>query len=262
MLLNNSELLTERLNSSLNDSSTKQAYSFCRAARFKNNIKKDLYYHFYDLPEIKSNRSTTLGYGKKGILISKLMGCGSNQLYAAPNYFDPKKHNAPMYSFGVSRPKPSKRYDNTPGPIYDVSTKIGKGPGCVFGTSGLKKKKINRCASEPGPGAYYNEKNYKIGNNYNSKLINSANIVIGKEKRFRKNNKDKTPGPGAYDIPGLINETGIINFNSKFTSVPARSFIGKKFGNYKIKKVDPIPGPGQYNFFSIFEGYSKNIIRK
>ena len=117
---------------------------------------------------------------------------------------------------------------------------------------------MQRCSSVPGPGAYYNEENHKIGFNYSSKLINSANVIIGREKRFIKKEKDKTPGPGAYNIPGLINETGIINFNSKYVSIPARSFIGRK-NSYKIKKIDSSPGPGQYNYFSIFEGYSQNI---
>ena len=255
--MNNSDFFYQRINSSLNDSSTKQAYSFGRAERFKQSKKMDNSYHFYDLPDIRSNRSTTLGYGKKGIS-SKIIGCGSNQLYAAPNYFDPKQHNAPVYSFGASRPKPS-RYENSPGPIYNVTNKLGNGPGFVFGTSGLKNyKRMQRCSSVPGPGAYYNEENHKIGFNYSSKLINSANVIIGREKRFIKKEKDKTPGPGAYNIPGLINETGIINFNSKYVSIPARSFIGRK-NSYKVKKIDSSPGPGQYNYFSIFEGYSQNI---
>ena len=80
-------------------------------------------------------------------------------------------------------------------------------------------------------------------------------MVIGKEKRFLKKEKDQTPGPGSYNIPGLINETGMINFNSKFVSIPARSFIGKRNAN-RVKKMDTSPGPGQYNFFSIFEGFS------
>ena len=54
---------------------------------------------------------------------------------------------------------------------------------------------------------------------------------------------------------------GLLIFNSKFVSIPARSFIGRK-NSYKIKKVDTGPGPGQYNFFSIFEGYSQNNIKK
>jgi hypothetical protein len=251
-----------RINSSLNDSTTKQAYSFGRAIRFKINEKKDDNYHFYDLPELKSNRSTTLGYGKKGTS-SNIIGCGSNQLYAAPSYFDPKKKNAPSYTFGVSRPTKRKQ-ENSPGPIYNVAKKFGQGiPGYIFGTSGKNNpRRLQRCSSSnPGPGAYYNEKNHNIGFNYNSKLINSGSVVIGKEKRFFIKDKDKTPGPGSYNIPDLINKSGMINFNSKYVSIPARSFVGKK-SQYKFKKVESSPGPGQYNFFSIFEGYSKNVVRQ
>ena len=237
--------MNERLNSLLNNSSTKQAYSFGRAIRFKNIDKKDNLYHFYNIPEKKSNRGTTLGYGKK-CNYSQIIGCGSNQLYAAPSYFDPKQHNAPVYSFGVSRPQKRKQ-EQSPGPIYNISKNFGEGiPSYVFGTSG-KKNKSNRSSSVPGPGAYYNENNHKLSVNYTSSLINSANIVIG---------KDKTPGPGEYNIPGLINDTGMINYNSKYVSIPARSFLGKR-NRYKLKKQDSSPGPGSYNFFSIFEGYSK-----
>ena len=101
MIMNNSnELFNARINSSLNDSTTKQAYSFGREVRFKNSSKKDNLYHFYDLPQIRSNRSTTLGYGKR-LNSSAIIGCGSNKLYVLPNYFDPKNHNSPGYTFGV-----------------------------------------------------------------------------------------------------------------------------------------------------------------
>ena len=86
-------------------------------------------------------------------------------------------------------------------------------------------------------------------------MANSANLIIGKEKRFRIVFKDTTPGPGRYNIPSLINESGIIN-DSKYISSPARSFIGSKSNRFSTKK-DLSPGPGQYNFFSIFEGYSR-----
>ena len=119
---------------------------------------------------------------------------------------------------------------------------------------------MSRSSSLPGPGAYYNAENHKIGANYSSKLTNFGNVVIGKEKRFFGKEKGQAPGPGSYNMPNLINDTGMLNFNSKYISVPARSFIGKR-NTYKIKKLDSSPGPGQYNFFSIFEGYS-NVNKK
>ena len=86
-------IFQERLNSLLNNSSTKQAYSFGKAIRFKSSEKKDNTYQFYNIPEKKDLRSTTLGYGKK-CNYNQIVGCGSNKLYAAPSYFDPSQHNA------------------------------------------------------------------------------------------------------------------------------------------------------------------------
>ena len=258
-MLTDESLMNERLNSSLNNSLTKQAYSFGKAIRFKSIDKKDNYYHFYNIPEKKSTRGTTLGYGKK-CNYNQIIGCGSNQLYAAPSYFDPKQHNSPSYSFGVSRPE-RRRYDGGPGPIYNVSKKLCDGiPSYVFAKSGMNKK-LNRSSSVPGPGAYYNEKNHGLSENCTSSLVNSANIIIGKEKRFNNGIKDRTPGPGEYNIPSLINNTGTLNFNSKYVSIPARSFLSGR-NDYKYKKFDSSPGPGTYNSFSIFEGYTREKIPK
>ena len=43
----------KKINSLLNNSSTKQAYSFGRVIRFKKSDKKDNLYLFYDIQEIK-----------------------------------------------------------------------------------------------------------------------------------------------------------------------------------------------------------------
>ena len=56
-------------------------------------------------------------------------------------------------------------------------------------------------------------------------------------------------------MPSLINKTGML-YNSKYISIPARSFLCSRNNGYKHKK-DTSPGPGEYNFFSIFEGYSR-----
>ena len=256
MSSNVSELLNQRVNSILNDSTTKHAYSFGHAIRFKPNSIKDNFYHFYKLPEIRSNRGTTLGYGKK-CNYSQIVGCGSNQLYAAPSYFDPKKNDSPAYSFGREI-RLKKIKDLSPGPKYLPPINLEKGiPSTIFGKEGLNTSKhLRKNYSFLGPGAYFNEKHHELSTSFSSNLANSVNLIIGREKRFRKLFKDITPGPGRYNIPSLINVTGIIN-NSKYISSPARSFIGMK--NIRlVKKKDLTPGPGQYNFFSIFEGYSKN----
>ena len=246
----------ERVDSILNTSTTKQAYSFGKANRFNNNKKIDFSFHFYDIPSTQSKRYTSLGYGKKGEY-DKNIGCGSNQLYAAPSYFDPKKNNSPAYSFGREI-RTKKIKDLSPGPKYLPPINLVKGiPSTIFGKEGLNASKILRKNySLLGPGSYFNEKNHELSVSFTSNLPNSVNLIIGREKRFRKLFKDTTPGPGRYNIPSLINETGIIN-NSKFMSSPARSFIGMK--NIRlVKNKDFTPGPGHYNFFSIFEGFSKD----
>ena len=251
----NEGIFHERLNSLLNNSVTKQAYSFSKAIRFKEYQKKDNFFKFYNIPEKKNTRSTILGYGKK-CNYNQNIGCGSNKLYAAPSYFDPNQHNAPVYSFGVSRPK-QKKDEQSPGPKYNCRKNFGEGiPSYIFGKAGLKKyRKLKRSSSLPGPGTYYNENNHKLNESISSNLMNSASIIIGHEKRFLNKLRDKTPGPGEYEMPSLINETGML-YNSKYISIPARSFLCSRNTGYKRKK-DTSPGPGQYNFFSIFEGYSR-----
>ena len=246
----------ERVDSLLNTSTTKQAYSFGKAIRFNNNKKFDFSYHFYNLPSLQSKRYTSLGYGKKGEY-DKYMGCGSNQLYAAPSYFDPKKNNSPAYSFGKAK-RTRKSKDVSPGPKYLPHLNLDKDiPSYIFGKEGINTtKSLKKNYSFLGPGYYFSEKNHELSTSFTSNLTNSVNLIIGREKRFRKEFKDTTPGPGRYNIPSLINETGIIN-NSKYISSPARSFIGMK-NTRLIKNKDFSPGPGQYHFFSIFEGYSKD----
>ena len=253
-------IFQERLNSLLNNSSTKQAYSFGKAIRFKSSEKKDNTYQFYNIPEKKDLRSTTLGYGKK-CNYNQIVGCGSNKLYAAPSYFDPSQHNAPVYSFGVSRPQKRKE-EQSPGPKYNCRKDFGEGiPSYIFGKSGMKKNlKMKRISSLPGPGAYYNERNHKLSESYSSNLMNSASIIIGNERRFLNPFKDRTPGPGEYEIRGLITKSGML-YNSKYVSIPARSFLGGR-NERLLSKKDTSPGPGQYNSFSIFEGYTREFPKK
>jgi hypothetical protein len=260
MLTDKDGIMEERLNSLLNNSPTKQAYSFGKANRFKKYQKKDDSFKFYNIPEKKDMRATILGYGKK-CNYNQNIGCGSNQLYAAPSYFDPSQHNAPVYSFGVSRPQKRKE-EQSPGPKYNCRKNFGEGiPSYIFGKSGLKKyRKLQRSSSLPGPGSYYNENNHKLSESFSSNLMNSASIIIGHEKRFLNKYKDKTPGPGEYEMPGLITKTGML-YNSKYISIPARSFLCSRNNKYSRKK-DISPGPGQYNSFSIFEGYTRAKVQK
>ena len=262
MSFDETSILQERINSSLNTSTTKQAYSFGKANRFQLKTKQsDFSFHFYDLPSLLSTRSTSLGYGKKGDYSRNNMGCGSNKLSPPISYFDPKKHNSPSFSFGLEK-RLKKNKDFSPGPKYLCRISFDKDvPSYIFGKEGLNNYdsiKLKKNFSFLGPGAYFNEKNHELSKSYTSNLINSGNIVIGNEKRFKNLVKNDTPGPGQYNIPGLINEKGFL-YNSKYSSIPAKSFLGNKnnISGKNIKRIDFSPGPGSYNFFSIFEGYSR-----
>ena len=61
----NKNNIRERIYSLINNSKTKQAYSLGKSLHFSNNHKSDIFYHFYNLPSLQSNRSASLGYGKK-----------------------------------------------------------------------------------------------------------------------------------------------------------------------------------------------------
>lgn len=52
-------------NAPLNNSVSKQMYSFPKAKRFDEKVNKSLCDKLYDLPDIKDKRSTSIGYGQK-----------------------------------------------------------------------------------------------------------------------------------------------------------------------------------------------------
>ena len=136
----NKNNIRERIYSLINNSKTKQAYSLGKSLHFSNNNKSDIFYHFYNLPSLQSNRATSLGYGKKCEYNKINQGCGSNKLYSFPSYFDIKYHNSPAYSFGLGK-KLQKEKNKSPGPIYNMSSNINKIPCVIFGKEGLN---INR----------------------------------------------------------------------------------------------------------------------
>lgn len=239
--------LISRVTSSLNHSTSKMCYSFSRAERFKT-LKRDYSYHFYNIPSKMSNRSCSMGYGEKSDFTKDSRNKCSSQ-YAFPSLFDPKYHNSPQYSFGTSRIIKKTR-NVTPGPKYDITNVFGADAPSI--TIGEKLgTKSNRNQVSPGPGSYNIAKNSELGHYYESRFRNASAINLDtKAKRF-KYYYEPTPGPAKYKLPSLINKSGLI-YESRFESVPARSFIGKK--NIRIKR-DISPGPGQYDSFSEFEGY-------
>lgn len=246
-------LLKARISSSINKSPSKVSYSFSKAERFHEK-RRDNYYAFYNIPDTKSARYCSLGYGDKSDFTKNAKhSCGS--LYSLPSIFNPKNPNSPQYSFGTSREDNKIQKRNiTPGPKYNLSRRFGSdAPSFTLGEK-RKEHNINRSSNIPGPGAYYNSRNHILGKYSESKFKNAACVSIGGTAKRFKYSVEMLPGPGQYQLPSLINEKGCI-YESKYKSIPARSFIGKRNEN-RIKK-DMSPGPGSYDSFSEFEGYEQ-----
>lgn len=172
--------------------------------------------------------------------------------YDYPNYFDPKYHNSPQFSFGVKyHPRLKKSNSCGPGPKYDIRTDLGKGaPYYSIGRS--RKENIRKTECSPGPGAYHVDD--KIRGKYTeSKFRNASGVFLGTSaKRFAYKTTEDVPGP-KYSLPPLVNGKGYI-YESKYKSNPGVSFSGKKISLYKNKSYWG-PGPGAYDIFSEFEGY-------
>jgi hypothetical protein len=148
---------------------------------------------FYNIPSASSDRYTTLGKGKK-FDFSKLNNNKCSEFYEKPSDFNPKKPNAPAYSFGISRNYYKKVFCDTnldygkdvPGPgKYETSKVFGNG-GPKFSLYGRIKDRINNSIKNPGPGQYESFSINPLGKFHFSNLKNATNIVFGssKEKRF------------------------------------------------------------------------------
>ena len=249
--------------SPLNNSSAHQRYSFPKSERFKPYLTTYCD-KFYDLPSLRSTRTTSFGFGTKSDFTKK-----DKQIKTDFNYldsdFDQKHPHGPKYSFPVGRDKYEKVYYEN-GKILD---KTVPGPGKYnylksFGSDALKftmKGRIdpNRVVNPkvkkttmPGPGAYdivikTNTKGkYPISNipNYNSIGYN-----YDKEKRFNYK-YNNFPGPETYPQKQLL---GVIN-NSKYRSHGPITMYGR-FGGVNSRLN--YPGPGSYitpSDFGIYQG--------
>ena len=249
------------LSSALNTSKSKAAYSFGKQIRFKNNIQKDNYYSFYNLPSTITSRSTSIGFGNK-YDFTKRKNLSGEYLYIPINNFDSKYKNSPSYT--ISKKNSLKLKKIFPIDYINCSKNLGDfSPKYSIGLK-MKKKPLSKLEIFPGPGNYYNERNHKLLKSYSSNFSNAVRIRLDlNEKRFKSYKGNLSPGPGEYKIPSLLNKNGFI-FQSNFKSELGRSFIGKNIGSCDNNKFRNLylnfPGPGKYNFFSEFEGYSNENI--
>ncbi|CDW81826.1 UNKNOWN [Stylonychia lemnae] len=239
----------------VNNSSSKQLFSFSKADRFS--MPKKIMNHkiSYDLPSMKSSRAAGIGYGGRDIFKT---GVDSP---SPTNYNHKSDFNATTvskaFSFGIAREAYSKVYIKEH-PIRDPSVP-GPGqyqiPGIVGNEASkytMRPKTVSMSdlnyKGQPGPGSYepkpaLNDKGYY----YVSKFKNSMATSIDPPT------KKSVPGPGQYEFNQGMNQQGSY-FVSKFMSSMCRTHYHADRSTLLGQKLQT-PGPGNYRLPSDFGYY-------
>ena len=233
-------------------------YSFGKAERFPSMGKYYSGSFFYNLPEVRMKRATSLGYGNKYDFTNDAKS-KSPVFYDFKSDFDQKNPNGPKYSFGLGREKMFKSFDMAgPGPAKYNTLK-------PFGRDGIKytmRIKCKRSSSTgnfgtPGPGAYSTITKINPNGTFTvSKYENVHPVEFSKDKTKRFNYQyEKTPGPSDYKKGSMFGKI----FDSRFRSTNGISMRPK----FKLlDSRDCYPGPGAYKFFSEFGIYEKDDSKK
>ena len=174
-------------------------YSFPKSIRMDNKLNKKLCDNIYNIPEQKSTRFTTLGYGKRGNASSELSKYPSPQEYEYESLFDYNlKHKKGITILG--KPSDPMLKENFPGAgSYKVKNldKLGNIPIALKFRHGfyyddeMKKKKATVSMQKYSP-----KFNYVKINRYKG-----AGIGFGERGSA---SKEKTPGPANYDVPRIF----------------------------------------------------------
>lgn len=243
-------------NSPLNHSPTKQMYSFSKAERFPKvgNITSGV--GFYNLPDVRSTRYTTLGKGNRSDFTSS--SGKSPVFYNYQGEFYSKLRRAPRYSFGVGREnfKAFCRGANicdmsTPGPAKYKFLKPFGSEAFKYSMRGKYDLSKSTNVSTPGPGAYSDGITINPRGKFAcSRYPNIAECSFGVNKRGRfLYDEHKSPGPADYEKKPLF---GAI-FDSRFRSNLPKTMT---FRTKIIDSREGYPGPGEYvapSEFGIYE---------
>ena len=256
------QLITKR-RVGINTSTSKQMYKFSKAIRFQS-YKKPYDAFYYNLPSVKDRFTTTFGYGTKYDFAKDVLKGKTDSYYDIPREFDIKRKNTPQYSFGRGRDlciMPQFKIDkNTPGVgTYELRKDFGKDSlkFSIFGREWDHRKKSPMNAFiTPGPGHYEEVLKTNEKGRYSSSIYgNTRQIKFIYPERY-KTVKNNNPPPWAYDLGTMFNRTGM-QFTSKFNSTIAKTMSNRPKNFYLPDKISSFPGPGTYDSFSDFNGYTE-----
>ena len=237
--------------SSINNSPTKQRYSFGRAERFPK-ISTYGAIAIYNLPKVNNPRATSFGYGgrykfgprRENITPSAYdysYGVESNQPYA------------PKYSFGVSRENMKDNLDRSvPGPgKYYCTLKTFGIDGAKYSIKGKYPCLFDKVVNSPGPAAYDPATKINPTGVFGiSKFKNVQSVDLrGDGDRF-KERRYQSPGPAAYKNDN--NMFGNI-YNSRYKSTHG-IHLGSRYKPYSFD-INNNPGPGTYECYGDFSRY-------
>jgi len=257
---------------SLNNSKSKQLYSFPIQTRFKSLKKSDTTF-YYNLPSMLSTRKAFIGYGKRSDF-TKISSYGD--IYNIKRLFDKEEnslYHSPHYNFGVSRdrlPKMilinnkiiSSNLNDGPGPAsYEISKyqKAFNGPKYTMNKR-YPTIEFEGNKESPGP-AYYNVpiSLNKDGKYINSKFSNTSHSFwsLSRMNRFKEFIPQNNIHFFKSDLKKDLNKS---HFNSVYVSSGSATIIGKYKSIFDIDNKNP--GPGAYNCFSIFGNIHNNYRKK
>lgn len=256
------QLITKR-RVGINTSTSKQMYKFSKAIRFPS-FKKPYDALFYNLPSVKDRFTTTFGYGKKFDFSKNVLKGKTDSYYDIPREFDLKRKNSPQYSFGKGRDlciMPEFKIDkDTPGVgTYELRKDLGKDAlkFSIFGRE-WDHRKISPMNAfiTPGPGHYEEVLKTNEKGKYSSSIFSNTRQVKFIYPERYKVAKNNNPPPWAYNLGTMFNRTGM-QFTSKFNSTMAKTMGDRPKNFYLPDKKSTFPGPGSYDSFSEFNGYTE-----
>ncbi len=257
-------------NHQLNDSPTKQQFSFPKARRFRQRTTEYCpprpAHSQYSLPSTFSKKAFTFGSApRKSCLVDNSKGY--LEVAPPPGAYTPSEHaeKSPSWSFGGCK-KPaipgtqlSVRYMmDIPGPgSYNVlPVDFGK-DGHKFSMRMKATPGVNR-SQTPGPGSYRPKVDINsMGVYFSSNIPNSCAPRISPSYDIVRKIPVQTraPGPGAYNPKDGLSGDGSY-FLSRIPSSQCRTF-GRGSRSVSAKRIQT-PGPGSYRLPSDFGFYDSS----